>query len=172
MEETGTLGEKRESSDVSGSDAFTKKLLNGFQSPKKKVKDDHPGPGENGHKNGNGTCVNGRDESHSAIITVKSKDFFLTGKDGSAKDQVLGNGHSPHPVPAADQHEHPDQGEREAKGSSFLTGYLGSWKRSRYLSGNFSVSGDTMEGIVQCLVFLKAFSVRTLSPYFLYSLWL
>jgi len=41
----------------------------------------------------------------------------------------------------------------------FLTGYLGSWKRARCLSGNFSVSGDTMEGIVQCLVFLKAFSV-------------
>jgi hypothetical protein len=44
-----------------------------------------------------------------------------------------------------------------------LTGYLGSWKRSRYLSGNFSVTGDTMEGIVQCLVFLKAFSVRNFS---------
>lgn len=41
-----------------------------------------------------------------------------------------------------------------------LTGYLGSWKKNRNLCGNFSVSGDTMEGIVQCLVFLKAFSVR------------
>jgi len=48
-----------------------------------------------------------------------------------------------------------------------LTGYLNSWKRSRYLSGNFSVSGDTMEGIVQCLVFLKAFSVCSLN----YFLW-
>ena len=40
-----------------------------------------------------------------------------------------------------------------------LTGYLGSLKKNRNLCGNFSVSGDTMEGIVQCLVFLKAFSV-------------
>lgn len=43
-----------------------------------------------------------------------------------------------------------------------FSGYLGSWKKNRYLSGNFSVSGDTMEAIVQCLVFLKAFSVRLL----------
>lgn len=47
----------------------------------------------------------------------------------------------------------------QAKGKSPVLTGLGSWKRSRYLSGNFSVSGDTMEGIVQCLVFLKAFSV-------------
>lgn len=51
-------------------------------------------------------------------------------------------------------------GEQGKGKSPVLTGYLGSWKRSRYLSGNFSVSGDTMEGIVQCLVFLKAFSVK------------
>jgi len=48
-----------------------------------------------------------------------------------------------------------------------LTGYLGSWKKNRNLCGNFCVSGDTMEGIVQCLVFLKAFSVRKL--YFSFS---
>lgn len=43
----------------------------------------------------------------------------------------------------------------------FLSGYLGTCnKRNRYLSGSFSVTGDTMEGIVQCLVFLKAFAVR------------
>ncbi|CAG7831588.1 unnamed protein product [Allacma fusca] len=53
-------------------------------------------------------------------------------------------------------------GNESASKTSFLAGYMGSWKRSRYLSGNFTVSGDTMEGIVQCLVFLKAFSVRNL----------
>lgn len=47
-----------------------------------------------------------------------------------------------------------------AANDPLLSGYLGSWKKNRYLSGNFSVSGDTMEAIVQCLVFLKAFSVR------------
>jgi hypothetical protein len=45
--------------------------------------------------------------------------------------------------------------------TQIFSGYLGSWKRNRHLSGNFTVSGDTMEGIVQCLVFLKAFSVCT-----------
>ncbi|KAG8225031.1 hypothetical protein J437_LFUL000008 [Ladona fulva] len=36
---------------------------------------------------------------------------------------------------------------------------VSSRKSKRYLSGNFSLTGDTMEGIIQCLVFLKAFSV-------------
>jgi len=47
-----------------------------------------------------------------------------------------------------------------AANDPLFSGCLGSWKKNRYLSGNFSVSGDTMEAIVQCLVFLKAFSVR------------
>mgnify|MGYP006952302842 CR=1 FL=1 len=32
-------------------------------------------------------------------------------------------------------------------------------RKGRHLSGTFCVTGDTMEGIIQCLVFLKAFSV-------------
>lgn len=32
-------------------------------------------------------------------------------------------------------------------------------KKSRHLTGTFCLTGDTMEGIIQCLVFLKAFSV-------------
>lgn len=32
-------------------------------------------------------------------------------------------------------------------------------KRGRHLTGTFCLTGDTMEGIIQCLVFLKAFSV-------------
>lgn len=34
-------------------------------------------------------------------------------------------------------------------------------RRGRHLTGTFCLTGDTMEGIIQCLVFLKAFSVRT-----------
>lgn len=33
-------------------------------------------------------------------------------------------------------------------------------KGRRHLSATFCLAGDTMEGIIQCLVFLKAFSVR------------
>lgn len=33
-------------------------------------------------------------------------------------------------------------------------------KKGRHLTGTFCLTGDTMEGIIQCLVFLKAFSVR------------
>ncbi|GBP49712.1 hypothetical protein EVAR_33466_1 [Eumeta japonica] len=32
-------------------------------------------------------------------------------------------------------------------------------RKSRHLTGTFCLTGDTMEGIIQCLVFLKAFSV-------------
>lgn len=32
-------------------------------------------------------------------------------------------------------------------------------RRGRHLTGTFCLTGDTMEGIIQCLVFLKAFSV-------------
>lgn len=32
-------------------------------------------------------------------------------------------------------------------------------RKGRHLTGTFCLSGDTMEGIIQCLVFLKAFSV-------------
>lgn len=38
-------------------------------------------------------------------------------------------------------------------------------RRGRHLTGTFCLTGDTMEGIIQCLVFLKAFSVLT--PLFL-----
>lgn len=42
-------------------------------------------------------------------------------------------------------------------------------RKSRHLSGTFSLTGDTMEGIIQCLVFLKAFSVSCfLAILFLY----
>lgn len=33
-------------------------------------------------------------------------------------------------------------------------------RKGRHLNGTFCLTGDTMEGIIQCLVFLKAFSVR------------
>lgn len=36
-------------------------------------------------------------------------------------------------------------------------------KKGRHLTGTFCLTGDTMEGIIQCLVFLKAFSVSCLS---------
>lgn len=36
-------------------------------------------------------------------------------------------------------------------------------RKGRHLSGTFCLTGDTMEGIIQCLVFLKAFSVSFLS---------
>lgn len=32
-------------------------------------------------------------------------------------------------------------------------------RKGKHLSGTFCLTGDTMEGIIQCLVFLKAFSV-------------
>lgn len=34
-------------------------------------------------------------------------------------------------------------------------------RRGRHLTGTFCLTGDTMEGIIQCLVFLKAFSVSS-----------
>lgn len=34
-------------------------------------------------------------------------------------------------------------------------------RKGRHLSGTFCLTGDTMEGIIQCLVFLKAFSVSS-----------
>lgn len=35
-------------------------------------------------------------------------------------------------------------------------------RKGRHLTGTFCLTGDTMEGIIQCLVFLKAFSVSTI----------
>ena len=32
-------------------------------------------------------------------------------------------------------------------------------RKGRHMTGTFCLTGDTMEGIIQCLVFLKAFSV-------------
>lgn len=37
-------------------------------------------------------------------------------------------------------------------------------RKGRHLTGTFCLTGDTMEGIIQCLVFLKAFSVRRVTP--------
>lgn len=39
-------------------------------------------------------------------------------------------------------------------------------KGRRHLSATFCLAGDTMEGIIQCLVFLKAFSVRCVYYYY------
>ncbi|XP_011312844.1 uncharacterized protein [Fopius arisanus] len=39
-------------------------------------------------------------------------------------------------------------------------------RKGRHLTGTFCLTGDTMEGIIQCLVFLKAFSVCTQSLMF------
>lgn len=36
-------------------------------------------------------------------------------------------------------------------------------KKGRHLTGTFCLTGDTMEGIIQCLVFLKAFSVSVVT---------
>ncbi|OAD61398.1 hypothetical protein WN48_10100 [Eufriesea mexicana] len=33
-------------------------------------------------------------------------------------------------------------------------------RKGRHLTGTFCLTGDTMEGIIQCLVFLKAFSIK------------
>lgn len=38
-------------------------------------------------------------------------------------------------------------------------------RRGRHLTGTFCLTGDTMEGIIQCLVFLKAFSVSYVSNF-------
>jgi len=43
-------------------------------------------------------------------------------------------------------------------------------QRGRHLTGTFCLTGDTMEGIIQCLVFLKAFSVSWFVHYDLFSL--
>ncbi|CAB3374575.1 Hypothetical predicted protein [Cloeon dipterum] len=40
-----------------------------------------------------------------------------------------------------------------------LSGFLGGGPKNKHLSGQFCLGGDTMEGIIQCLVFLKAFSL-------------
>lgn len=37
-------------------------------------------------------------------------------------------------------------------------------RKGRHLTGTFCLTGDTMEGIIQCLVFLKAFSVSSHIP--------
>lgn len=43
-------------------------------------------------------------------------------------------------------------------------------RKGRHLTGTFCLTGDTMEGIIQCLVFLKAFSVSTITTicYFIF----
>lgn len=49
------------------------------------------------------------------------------------------------------------QGHRRALVHASLATAVG--RKGRHLSGTFCLTGDTMEGIIQCLVFLKAFSV-------------
>lgn len=50
------------------------------------------------------------------------------------------------------------QGSRRALVHASLASAVG--RKGRHLTGTFCLTGDTMEGIIQCLVFLKAFSVR------------
>lgn len=50
------------------------------------------------------------------------------------------------------------QGHRRALVHASLASAVG--RKGRHLTGTFCLTGDTMEGIIQCLVFLKAFSVR------------
>lgn len=61
------------------------------------------------------------------------------------------------------------QGHRRALVHASLATAVG--RKGRHLTGTFCLTGDTMEGIIQCLVFLKAFSVsfaRTIH-FFLYT---
>lgn len=51
---------------------------------------------------------------------------------------------------------------RRAMVQASLSTVLG--RKGRHTSGTFCLTGDTMEGIIQCLVFLKAFSVSLLHP--------
>lgn len=43
-------------------------------------------------------------------------------------------------------------------------------KKGRHLTGTFCLTGDTMEGIIQCLVFLKAFSVSRNTDLYIYRM--
>lgn len=49
------------------------------------------------------------------------------------------------------------QGHRRALVHASLASAVG--RKGKHLTGTFCLTGDTMEGIIQCLVFLKAFSV-------------
>lgn len=49
-------------------------------------------------------------------------------------------------------------GQRALVHASLAAATVG--RKGRHLTGTFCLTGDTMEGIIQCLVFLKAFSVR------------
>lgn len=51
-------------------------------------------------------------------------------------------------------------GGRRALVHASLSSVAAVGRRGRHLTGTFCLTGDTMEGIIQCLVFLKAFSVR------------
>lgn len=52
-------------------------------------------------------------------------------------------------------------GQRALVHASLAAATVG--RKGRHLTGTFCLTGDTMEGIIQCLVFLKAFSVRFVS---------
>ncbi|KAI5733845.1 hypothetical protein M8J76_016710 [Diaphorina citri] len=43
--------------------------------------------------------------------------------------------------------------------TSLISANIGRKGRHRHLRGTFCLNGDTMEGIIQCLVFFKAFSI-------------
>lgn len=49
------------------------------------------------------------------------------------------------------------KGQQRALVHASLASAVG--RKGRHLTGTFCLTGDTMEGIIQCLVFLKAFSV-------------
>ena len=42
-------------------------------------------------------------------------------------------------------------------------------RRGRQFTGTFCLTGDTMEGIIQCLVFLKAFSVSFIGILYIFT---
>lgn len=61
------------------------------------------------------------------------------------------------PLPANLPNANGGQNHRRALVHASLATAVG--RKGRHLSGTFCLTGDTMEGIIQCLVFLKAFSV-------------
>lgn len=55
------------------------------------------------------------------------------------------------------------QGHRRALVHASLASAVG--RKGKHLTGTFCLTGDTMEGIIQCLVFLKAFSVSFIQQF-------
>lgn len=71
---------------------------------------------------------------------------------GGAALQVGGGGGAAGGVPGAAGAQ-----QRALVHASLAAATVG--RKGRHLTGTFCLTGDTMEGIIQCLVFLKAFSV-------------